>query len=506
MSTFQLPANGWTPRREQLKAWNAMTAPGVKQVSLAAHRRFGKDALCLHATAVHGMSRIGSYAYCLPEYSQARKAIWEGLDAKTGRTRIADAFPNEIVAKRDNEAMMLWLESGSTIQLIGSDRPDSLVGSGYAGIVLSEAALSNPEAKIFLMPMLEESGGWLFEISTPRGKNAFHKSHIGATADMMLGVPGVYAERIDAEHSSVFSPAQLLRIRMNLIRDHGHTIGTAMYEQEYMVSFEAAVMGAVWGSELTDLQLSGRERLCAHDRRFPVFTSWDIGVRDATVILFWQDIGGQYRLIDGYESTDSDDELFVDAAKSGTKITAGIGLQTAVEALHHRRNKYGYRYAKHHAPHDVSVREWVRGVSRKDEAKRTGLELDYTPNTRLKTQISVGAQLINAMVVNTDSHGAMRAYEHFKGYHYPKMGKDGVQQETPVHDGDSHASSALMTYAIKKASELGMAGAVLDDELRSGQDLQNGEKFDPRRYGNAPYGTRDQRMPQQGTPRRGAFG
>jgi len=502
-ANFELPAYGWRPRPDQLTMWRQMVDPEFLLADVVAHRRWGKDEMALQVMAVKSMTRVGSYWYCLPEYEQARKAIWSMVNWRTQRTRIEDAFPPEIVAKRDNDSMMLTLTSGSTVQLVGSDRVDSLVGGGQIGIVISEAALSNPKFDMYVQPILEESHGWKMRISTPRGKNHFYKGYIGSVADIQSGQKGIVAAHIPATRTAVFTPEQLLRIRMKLLRDKGHTMGTAIYDQEYGCSFEAAIVGAVWGQELTDLSLQLRVRPCSHDKRFPVLTSWDIGVADATVILFWQDIGGMYRLIDAYESTDADDEYFVDMIKSGQTVRPGIGLETAVDVLKHRHRKYGYRYAKHHGPHDVQVREWARGVSRKDEAKRLGLDISRTPNTKLKTQISAGAQLIGQMVVNEDSRGAMAALEHFKGYHYPEVNQNGVQSEAPVHDAHSHASSALMTYAINKASELGMGAQVQDEELGG---RMNQEKFDPRQYGNAPYGTRDQHRPTPGAPRRGAFG
>lgn len=496
---FALPAYNWRPRQDQLRVWNGLVAPEFTVADIVAHRRWGKDELMLQALAVHAMRRVGSYWYALPEYEQARKAIWTMVNWRTQRTRIADAFPPEIVTKTDNEGMHLTLASGSTVQLVGSDRVDSLVGGGQIGIVVSEAALSRPEFMMYVQPILEESGGWMARISTPRGKNHFHKSYLGTLADMRAGRRGAIAAYMPAGSTAVFSPAQLLRIRMELIRQHGHTIGEAMYEQEYECSFEAAIVGAVWGQELTDLSMQGRVRPQPHDRRFPVLTSWDIGVADPTVILFWQEIGGMYRLIDGHEET-------------------SIGLDTYVEVLRAKHNTLGYRYATHYGPHDIQQREWVRGLSRKDEAKRLGLEFKRTPQTRVKTQISAGAQLINAMVVNSESEGAMAALERFKSYKYPKVQQNGVQSEAPVHDDASHASSALMTYAINKAAALGLGSQVLDDQLNGAtgiDDLGGGEKFDPRQFGNGrvPFGSENSVSSQMrgyygqgGNPSRGAFG
>lgn len=465
MSNFSLPAYGWAPRADQLKVWNSIISPGFKAGSLCCHRRWGKDEIGLQAMAVKAMERTASYMYVFPEYETIRKNIWEGVNWRTGRTRVDDAFPPEIIAHRDNEAMALKLISGSVIQFGGSNRVDSLVGGGQAGVVVSEAALSKPEFGIFIQPVLEESGGWMLKISTPRGKNHFYKSHLGVEADMKAGLPGYVAAHIPASKTAVFSIAKLFKIKMDLIREHGKTLGEAMFAQEYGCSWEAAVVGAVWGHELTELFMQGRVRPLRLDRRVPVHTSWDLGVGDATVILFWQNVNGEDRLIDGYEAN-------------------GIGLDHYVQVLKDKRQEFGYLYGVHHGPHDIQQREWARGLSRMDEAKRLGLTFKRTPNTRIKTQISAAAQLLRSVVVNEKSPGAMEAYEHFKAYHYPKANDAGVQSTTPVHDEHSHASSAMMTYAVANAARLNVAvGDGTDPELHPDTDALGGEgKFDPREF------------------------
>lgn len=491
---FQIPAYGWRPRKDQMPTWRALVSENIRKATIVAHRRWGKDELALAAMSVHAMRRVGSYLYCLPQYEQARKVLWEMVNWRTQRTRIDDFFPPELIDKRDNQAMKMWLTSGSTLQLVGSNDVDSLLGGGYAGIIMSEAALSDPKAMQLFQPILEESGGFSIQISTPRGKSgrggAFYRSFLAAKEDMGAGDKTVYSAFLPATATEVFSPAQLTRIKLDLVREHGQVIGEAMFAQEYECSFEAAVVGAVWGAELEELELSDRVRPCKHDRRFPVFTSWDLGVADATVILFWQEIGNEYRLIDAFEGT-------------------GIGLDQYIELLRQKHWELGYHYAKHFAPHDIAQREFLRGVSRKDEARRMGLDFTRTPGTRVKTQIAAAAQLIRMMVVNSESEGAIAALERFKGWRYPANKATGQLVETPLHDENSHASSALCTFALNVASKLGVA--VDKDSALHSSDMGTGlhQKFDPRDLGPAPFsheGSVSNLMRGQFRPARGAFG
>ena len=107
MTDFALPVYGWSPRRDQMPLWRTMMRPEFRQGVIVGHRRFGKDELGLQLTCIKAMQRVGSYWYCLPQYNQARKTIWEMVNWRTKRARIDDAFPPEIVTKRDNQSMML---------------------------------------------------------------------------------------------------------------------------------------------------------------------------------------------------------------------------------------------------------------------------------------------------------------------------------------------------------------------------------------------------------------
>lgn len=107
----------------------------------------------------------------LPEASQARKAIWNAVNPHSGKRRIDEAFPGEIIENRNDNEMFIRFKTGSTFQVVGSDNFNSLVGSPPVGITFSEWALANPSAWAFLSPILEENGGWASFITTPRGNN-----------------------------------------------------------------------------------------------------------------------------------------------------------------------------------------------------------------------------------------------------------------------------------------------------------------------------------------------
>ena len=130
---------------------------GGKRAIEIAHRRWGKDEIALAVSCELLHKRVGSVWHCLPEYGQARKAIWEAVNAHTGKRRIDEAFPPETRTRTNAQEMFIELQNGSTWQCIGSDRYDATVGAGPVFIAYSEWALANPSAWAYHRPMLEEN-------------------------------------------------------------------------------------------------------------------------------------------------------------------------------------------------------------------------------------------------------------------------------------------------------------------------------------------------------------
>lgn len=142
MATIRLPYE-WNPRPHQLAAWKALEG-GIRRAVLVWHRRYGKDDLALHWTACAAMQRVGTYWHMLPQANQARKAIWDAINPRTGRRRIDDAFPAEIRETTREQDMLIRFVNGSTWQVIGSDNYNALVGSPPVGVrSLSPSALAS---------------------------------------------------------------------------------------------------------------------------------------------------------------------------------------------------------------------------------------------------------------------------------------------------------------------------------------------------------------------------
>lgn len=427
-TSITLPHNGWQPREDQLPFWRALLDPSLETVVQAAHRRWGKDECCLHYAAVQAHTRVGTIWHALPQYNQCRKAIWEQVNPRTGRRRIFDAFPEPLIENIDEQSMRIRFKNNSTWQLVGSDQTDSLIGASPIAIIFSEAAVADPTSFNLFKPILLENNGKDIYISTPRGRNAFYNIMQAAKSN-----PDAYASIVSALDTNVFTADQLRKERLRLIQASGDVVGNALFEQEYLCSFEAAILGAVYGPELTSMKVEGRLYPMAYDSRYPVDTSWDLGVRDNTVILFWQKKGDIPHLIDWYTATD-------------------LGLDHFAEVLASKP----YYYGKHIGPHDVAERSKATALSYAAHAEKLGIRFERMPNTPLNEQIAAASILLRQARFNGDADrpdvdphkDCMFVYEAISQYRYKYDEKRNILSSTPLHDWTSHYASAMMTYAL----------------------------------------------------------
>ena len=265
------------------------------------HRRAGKDEIVLNAISELSEREIGTYWHCFPEFKQARKAIWNGINPRTGQRRIFDSFHPATIKRMQDDDMFLELTSGSTFQLIGSDRYDATVGSGPRGIAYSEWALSNPSAWAYHSPMIRESGGWAAFITTPRGNN-----HAKTMFERATNNPNWFAQKLSIEETGALSDADLTEALREYQDLHGIDLGRAFFEQEYLCSFSGAMVGAYFGAEVARAEREGRFMPVPIDRSQPVHTVWDLGKIINNPIICFQVIGDRPLIVDFYVP-DTDD-------------------------------------------------------------------------------------------------------------------------------------------------------------------------------------------------------
>lgn len=421
MSEILLP-NNWNPRDYQLPAWTALES-GIKRALLLWHRRSGKDDLCLHWAATQAMQRVGNYWHMLPQYAQARKSVWEAVNPKTGKRRIDEAFPDAICATKRSQDMFIRFKNGSTWQLVGSDTYNALVGSPPVGVTASEWALADPAAWAYLRPILLENGGWAVFITTVRGKNHVWRMYEGAKSD-----PDWFVQILTARETGVLSDQALDKERLEYQREYGPEDGDALFAQEWMCDWQAAIVGSYYGRMMRDLETSGQITSVPYDPQALVHTAWDLGLNDQTAIWFFQVIGREIHVIDYLEN-------------SGQPLAWYAGEV-------HRR---GYAYGEHILPHDAEAKELQTNRSRTETLR--GLNLNcrvLKASGAERILVADGINAVRSVLPRCwfDAKKCERGIEALKAYRREWDEKKKSFHDSPVHDWASDPADAFRYLAL----------------------------------------------------------
>ncbi|MFI0489346.1 MAG: hypothetical protein ACH344_08715 [Yersinia sp. (in: enterobacteria)] len=363
---------------------------------------------------VAAWQRPATYWHMLPEAAQARKAIWQAINPHTGKRRIDEVFPHDLRAGTNETEMLIRFKSGSSWQVVGSDNFNSLVGSPPAGVVGSEWALANPLAWAYLRPILAENNGWAVFISTPRGRNNFHKMLTSAQAD-----DTAFSQVLTVDDTHVFTPEALDKEQREFINEYGEDNGRALFRQEYYCSFDAAILGSIYGAWIEKTERSGRIGEMVYDRGLPVYTAWDLGFDDSTSIWFYQIARNEIRLIDFYEANGQPISHYCDALKSKP-----------------------YTYSTHYVPHDAAHKLLAAGGrSIVQQAYELGVQMSVVAATSQQNSIEACRKMLN--IAWFDKEKCEQGIEALRHYQFEYDEDKQAFKSKPRHDWSSHAADAM---------------------------------------------------------------
>ena len=142
---------------------------------VVAGRRFGKSYLSAWLLLINAIqSKSKDVFYIAPTFQQAKDIMWSMLK-DLGQDLIVQAYENTAV---------LTLINGRKIYLKGSDRPETLRGTGISYVVLDEYASMKPVVwEQIIRPSLADVQGRALFIGTPAGKNHFFDLYNDAEED-----------------------------------------------------------------------------------------------------------------------------------------------------------------------------------------------------------------------------------------------------------------------------------------------------------------------------------
>jgi hypothetical protein len=330
---------------------------------------------------------------------------------KEGR-KFLDHWPAEAIKNINNTEMKLELENGSMWQVVGTDNVDRLVGANPIGCVFSEYSLQDPRAWDYIRPILAENGGWALFIYTPRGRN-----HGYEILEMAQRNQRWFCQTLTVHDTGILGADAIQEER-----DAG--MPEEMIQQEYFCSFDAALVGAYYGDQMAKALEEGRISEIPYEPRLEVQTAWDLGVGDDTAIWFfqvWPD--GKVGIIDYYEAS-------------------GEGLPHYVKVL---RDK-DYVYGRHIAPHDIEVRDFSTGKTRRDTAAAYGLKFTVCPRLPREDGIDAVRNILPRCWFNYEK--TKRGVEALRQFKKRWDDKKRCYSTEPDHDWTSHAADAFRYLAL----------------------------------------------------------
>lgn len=448
-SSIRIPAH-YVPRPEQVEFWKAYHN-GIRFFDLCWHRREGKDITALNATVEEILTKRPGLAWHLfPTLAQGRKVLWDATD-NVGRP-LTSAFPKELVTEVNKADMRIKCKyvpdivagaeeiRESTWQIVGADNPDSLRGANPILVVISEFGDIAPNVWYeIIQPILFANGGKAIFVWTPKGRNHAYTLHCAAQESM--NNPDVPAEfkwfsqelTVRDTHKWVYESGEEAGIPSQELIDSGvvkcvsvvsedavnearkQGMDEAKIQQEFYVSFDAALKGAYFGDQMNEAVRDGRiNNIVLHNPAYPVFTGWDLGMNDTMDIVFAQIIDDQINIIDFYENN-------------------GKGLEHYIQYCQNKP----YTYAYHFGPHDLRVRELGAG-SRLEYARKLGMNFTVIPRVSAKEDsINAARAILNRCFFNmTKCHDLI---ESLKSYTKKWDEKRQCYLDTPLHNKFSNA-------------------------------------------------------------------
>ena len=142
-------------------------------------------------------------------------------------------LPMDCVKKMNESELFIEFNNGSILSLHGSDKPDSIRGVDFRGVVIDEAAICKRSLyEEILRPIIAQSKDrWMMAITTPKGKaNWFYDYWVRCRDNPEWG-----RYQLSAEDSGLFAPEELEKAKKEM--------PARVYAQEMCCSFEDSSRG-----------------------------------------------------------------------------------------------------------------------------------------------------------------------------------------------------------------------------------------------------------------------
>lgn len=209
-----------------------------------------------------------------------------------------------------------------------------------------------------------------------------------------------------------------------------------------------AALGAYYGDEVEALIANKRFVKNTWDAGCQVYTVWDIGIGDATAILFWQVVGKEVRIIDSYSAN-------------------GQGHLHFAKILTERP----YAYQKHFLPFDADRKQLgdEDGLTLVEQLRRLGVKpIEALAKANVEPGIEAVRQLFPRLWV--DSEKCQEPMAAWKAYR-KKWDEKNQCWGGEVVDWTNHFADALRYLAAALEQVRGSSGSWGVDKKKEEEDL-----------------------------------
>jgi hypothetical protein len=299
-------------------------------------------------------------------------------------------------------------------------------------IVLDEAG-SMPDHLFdaIIYPMLEPGlpvgSQSMLIIGTANGKNKFYELWTRGGKEFRGGKL-VDGEKWDnwesymirsSDYPELYSP--------DYIESAKKTMTQAMFSQELECNFDASsLVGSVFGDVINKFVRKNIKAEYDYDSSKLVYTAWDLGHTNQTVIWFFQLCGKTPTFIDYMEGTEHDKKYYASELK-----------------------KLPYRYDTAFLPHDADHHTIQDEHSVADSLEILGFKTQVLVGSEVKTSIRDGIDETREMLKTAKFHPRCEpGIDHLMQYVYEIDNKTGIQSLKPKHTIHSNAADALRYSAI----------------------------------------------------------
>ena len=225
-------------------------------------------------------------------------------------------------------------------------------------------------------------------------------------------------------------------------------------------AFKAVIEGAYFSKQMN--KALEEKRICSvpYEPSLPVDTWWDLGTaknrKDATSIIFTQDVGLEIHIIDFYGN-------------------AGEGFEHYIRILKEKE----YIYGRHNAPHDIEVVELGTGKSRMEFAGSLGLHFDKVPNVGFTEGIeNTRVMLRKCWFDEKKTSELVKALRAYRKEWDDKMGR---WKDNPYKDWASDPCDAMRMSAVGHPDQIKLGDYDIEEEEmeRIRENEESGQNVDP---------------------------